>query len=276
MTRKLIPAQRHKRILEHLTRQHVVQNTSLAEMLRVSEATVRRDLEELDARGLLERTHGGAIFNQRLAQEPEYTSSAQSHPQEKRWIGICAAGLVEDGDIIFVNSGTTATQLVSHLRDVRDLTLVTNNVRATQEAREAGLDIELILLGGTFRYRSDSVAGVDALGMLNRIYASKAFIGVDGISLRHGCTTPTAPEADIARVMIERTHGPVIVLADHSKWGVVSNYQVASIDQIQAVVTDDGFADSAREALETNGIKVHLARTPRADNAPLRLARSGP
>ena len=276
MTRKLIPAQRHKRILEHLSRHHVVQNTTLADMLRVSEATVRRDLEELDARGLLERTHGGAVLNQRLAQEPEYTSSAQSHPHEKRCIGTYAAGLVDDGDIIFVNSGTTATQLVSHLREVRDLTVVTNNVRATQEAREAGLDIELILLGGTFRYRSDSVAGSDALAMLNRIYASKAFIGVDGIGLRHGCTTPTAPEADIARIMIERTHGPVIVLADHSKWGVVSNYQVAPIDQVQAVVTDDRFAESAREALETHGIEVHLAATNQADDAPLRLARSGP
>lgn len=272
MTRKLIPAQRHKRILEHLKLHHVVQNTSLAEMLGVSEATVRRDLEELDAQGLLERTHGGALLNQRLAQEPEYTASAQAHPQEKRWIGAHAAGLVEDGDIVFVNSGTTTTQLVSHLHDVRDLTLVTNNVRAAREAREAGLDIELVLLGGTFRYRSDSVAGSYALNVLGRIYAAKAFIGVDGISLRHGCTTPTAAEAEIARVMIDRTRGPVIVVADHSKWGVVSNFELAAIDQVRALVTDSGFDGAAREALEARGIKVHLARPV---DAPLRLARSG-
>lgn len=272
MTRKLIPAQRHKRILEHLKQHHVVQNTTLAEMLQVSEATVRRDLEELDAQGLLERTHGGAMLSQRLAQEPEYTDSAQSHPHEKRAIGAHAAGLVESGDIVFVNSGTTATQLVSHLHQVRDLTLVTNNVRAAQEARETGLDIELILLGGVFRYRSDSVAGHHAVNILNQIYAAKAFIGVDGISLRHGCTTPTAPEADVARVMIARTRGPVIALADHSKWGVVSNFQLAHIDQVQVLVTDDGFDGTACGALQERGIDVQLARVA---DAPLRLARSG-
>lgn len=273
MNRKLIPAQRHRRILEHLKLHNVVQNTTLSEMLGVSEATIRRDLEDLDARGLLERTHGGAVLSQRLPQEPDYGHSAQAHPAEKRAIGARAAELVEDGEIIFVNSGTTTTEVVRHLYGRRNVTVFTNNVRAAREAREAELDIELVLLGGAFRYRSDSVAGAYATNVLNQIYAARAFIGVDGISLRHGCTTPTEAEAEIARVMIARTRGPTVVVADHSKWGVVSNFELARVEQLHAVVTDAAFDGAAHQALQDCGVEVHVARSARSEPAVARIAR---
>lgn len=273
MDGKLIPAERHRRILEHLKLHQVVRISGLAAMLGVSEATIRRDLEQLDARNLLERTHGGAILSQSLPQEPEYGHSAQAHPAEKRVIGARAAELVEDGEIVFVNSGTTTTQVVRHLQNHRDVTVFTNNVRAVREAREAGLDVELVLLGGTFRYRSDSVAGAHAVNMLGRVHAARAFIGVDGISLRNGCTTPTDAEAEIARVMIERTRGPVIVVADHSKWGVVSNFELARLDQLHTLVTDEAFDAAGREALEQGGIEVHLARPARSNPVVARIGR---
>jgi DeoR/GlpR family transcriptional regulator of sugar metabolism len=264
VTKRLIPAQRHNLILEYLELHQVARSTFLSELLQVSEATVRRDLESLEQQGSLERTHGGATLSRRLPLEPEYSDSVLTHPDEKRYIGVRAAALVEAGDTIFVNSGTTATQVVRHLRDRAGVTVITNNVSAAMEAQEAGF--ELLLLGGLFRARAKSVTGRFATDALRQIYASKAFIGVDGLSLKYGCTTPIDAEAELARLMIERTHGPVIVVADHSKWGIVSNFEMARLDQIDWLVSDTGLDAGAQAALEARSVRVLLAGPEPAGN----------
>lgn len=258
MTKVLIPAQRRKHIQEFLELHQVAQNTFLSEMLQVSEATIRRDLAWMESHGILERTHGGATLSRRMPIEPEYSHSAQTHPIEKQAIGARAAALVEDGDTIFVNSGTTTTQVVRHIRDRARITVITNNVNAALEAQEA--DFEIILLGGSFRARAKSVVGRFATDILRQVYASKTFIGTDGLSLKYGCTTPINAEAELARLMIERTHGAVIVVADHSKWGIVSNFEIARLDQIHILVTDEGFDPNARTELSTRSVEIMIAR----------------
>jgi DeoR family fructose operon transcriptional repressor len=119
----------------------------------------------------------------------------------------------------------------------------------------------LILLGGSFRSRANSVVGRFAADVLRQVYASKAFIGVDGISLKHGCTTPISAEAEIARLMIERTRGTVVVVADHSKWGVVSNFEVAPLDRVHMLVTDDRLDTDARAELSGQISEVLIAST---------------
>jgi DeoR family fructose operon transcriptional repressor len=98
--------------------------------------------------------------------------------------------------------------------------------------------------------------------MLRQVSADRAFIGVDGITLKYGCTTPAGGEAEIARVMIERTHGSAIVVADHSKWGVVSNFEIASLDAVDILVTDSSLDPEARVALEARSVHVLLAGAP--------------
>ncbi len=257
MSKQLIPVQRHARIRDRLETHKAVSNTELGELLGVSEATVRRDLELLEKQGILERTHGGAILSQRMKQEPEYAARALAHPDEKRSIGAAAAALIEEGDTIFVNSGTTATQLIRNIPGGARVTVVTNNLSAALEVHEAGF--ELILLGGTFYPRSNAVVGHFAVENLRRMNANKTFIGADGISLKYGYTVPSNPEADLVRLMIERTHGSVIVVADHSKWGVVSNFEVAKIDEVHMLVTDDKFDTRARAELAARNVKVLIA-----------------
>jgi len=257
MSKQLIPAQRHERIRDRLETYQVVSNAELCELLDVSEATIRRDLELLEKQGILERTHGGAILSQRMKQEPEYAARALAHPNEKRSIGAAAAALIEDGDTIFVNSGTTATQVIRNIPSGAKVTVVTNNLTAALEVREVGF--ELILLGGTLYPRSNAVVGHFAAENLRRLNANKTFIGADGISLKYGYTVPSNPEADLVRLMIERTHGPVIVVADHSKWGVVSNFEVAKIDEAQMLVTDAKLGKIARAELEARSVKVIIA-----------------
>jgi DeoR/GlpR family transcriptional regulator of sugar metabolism len=257
MSKTLIPAQRRQRIFEFLQLHQVASISGLAKMLGASDATIRRDLQWLESQGIAERTHGGAVLTQRMPLEPAYASSAQAHPEEKRRIGLAAAALVRDGETIFLNSGTTTTQVMNHLlarQDVRDVTVITNNVTAALAAPPSGC--EVILLGGYFRPVATSVFGHFATAMLRQVSADRAFIGVDGITLKYGCTTPASGEAEIGRVMIERTHGSVIVVADHSKWGVVSNFEIASLDNLDIVVTDAGLAAEARAALEARSVRV--------------------
>jgi DeoR/GlpR family transcriptional regulator of sugar metabolism len=267
-----IPAQRRRLIREYLEIHQIARSSTLSDLLKASEATIRRDLEYLEMQGIVERTHGGAILSQRLPKEPAYAHSAQAHPEEKRAIGRAAAMLVEDGDTVFLNSGTTTTEVLRSLRlrtDLPNTTLITSNVTAALEARDA--PCEVILLGGTLRPRSNSVAGRFAIEMLKQVYAKKCFVGVDGISLKYNITTPSSAEAEIAAVMIERTRGLAVIVADSSKWGVVSNFEMAKMDQIQALVTDESISDDARSQLEGRSVEVVIARREFEPEALLKL-----
>ena len=204
MSKQLIPAQRFEQIRNRLEITKVVTNAELCELLGISEATVRRDLEWLEKQGVLERTHGGAILSQRLKSEPEYAARALAHPDEKRSIGATAAALIEDGDTIFVNSGTTATQVIGNIPSRAKVTVVTNNLTAALQVHNAGF--ELILLGGTFYPRSNAVIGHFASENLRRLNANKTFIGADGISLKYGYTVPSNPEAELVRAVIADEH----------------------------------------------------------------------
>jgi DeoR/GlpR family transcriptional regulator of sugar metabolism len=119
--------------------------------------------------------------------------------------------------------------------------------------------LELIYIGGTFRRQSNSLAGPLAVMVLEQVNANRAFIGVDGISARYGLTTPVLQEAKIAQLMIDRTHGPAIVVADHSKLGVVANFVTAPVDRVDILVTDEGFDEEYRAELEERGVKIIIA-----------------
>jgi DeoR/GlpR family transcriptional regulator of sugar metabolism len=257
MGKDLIPAQRRELIQEYLTVHKIARSTDLVEKLGVSEATIRRDLEWLESQGFLERTHGGAVLSQRMPFELKYVQRAESHPNEKRLIGIAAASLVEEGDVIFVNSGTTTSQVIRHLPRGKNLTIITNNLSAAIEVGET--EFELILLGGSFQPLSNAVAGRFAAENLRQLYANKAFLGVDGISLKYNCTVPSNAEAEVSRLMLERTLGPKIVVADHSKWGVVSSYEVAKIEQIQKLITDNMLDANACHELAARSVEVIIA-----------------
>ncbi|MGA2489789.1 MAG: DeoR/GlpR family DNA-binding transcription regulator, partial [Anaerolineales bacterium] len=123
MSKPLIPAQRRERIQEYLVTHKIVRMDDLYTMLDTSEATVRRDLEWLERQGVVERTRGGAILSQRLTFEPEYMQRAQKHPEEKRLIGKLASSFIEDNDVVFVNSGTTTTQVIRYIRGNAGITV---------------------------------------------------------------------------------------------------------------------------------------------------------
>jgi DeoR family transcriptional regulator, fructose operon transcriptional repressor len=257
VSKPLIPAQRRDRIQEYLAINKIARTVDLCRLLEASEATIRRDLEWLEHDGYLERTHGGAILSQRMALEPEYQQRAIAFPEEKVSIGSLAASLIGKDEIVFVNSGTTTTQVVHHARGDLGISIFTNNLSGALEVVDPGL--HFFVVGGEFQPRSNSLAGRFAIDNLAQIYADKAILGVDGISLKHGCTVPSNAEAEVVRQMIKQTRGEIIVVADHSKWGVVSNFQIAGIEEIDMLVTDGGFDQSAVDALEGRGVRLLIA-----------------
>ena len=257
MGKPLIPAQRRERIQEYLAIHQIARIADLCALLETSEATIRRDLEWLETEGILERTHGGAILSQRITSEPEYLQRVQKNPEEKRQIGALAASLIDDGDIVFINSGTTTTQVIHQIRANAGISVFTNNLNATLEMGESGFQHHL--LGGEYQPISKSSAGRFAMENLRQVYADKTIIGVDGISLKYGCSVPTNAEAEVVRAMIERTKGQIIIAADHSKWGVVSNFQIASIDEVDKLVTDEGIDLSAIESLKAHSVECVVA-----------------
>lgn len=251
-----LPAERYRRIQELLQERQVVRVAALAELLGVSELTIRRDLQALERRGILERTHGGAVMVQRMRTDLRYVEAVGAHPQEKRAIGRAAAALVAPGDTIFLNGGTTTLEVFRHLA-APGVRVITNHVGVALEAVDR--DVELILLGGHFRAASLSAVGPFATDALRRVHADKAFIGVEGISLVSGITTPSAQEAEIARLMIQRTRGPVTIVADHSKLGRVADFVIAPLDEVDRLVVDAGISPAYREQLLAAGVELVIA-----------------
>ncbi len=253
----MLPVERRNRILNLVRTEGVVRVNDLSETLDVSEITIRRDLEQLEVEGLLERTHGGAIFNQRIRLEPLYSEKHRTHQAEKRSIGMAAAGLVAAGDTLLVNSGSTTLQLFRHLALKPDIKVITSNMSAFLEVQGAAL--ELLLVGGSYRAQSNSLVGPLALLSLQQVFAGKCFIGVDGVSLKYGMTTPNLQEAEVARTMIERTRGQVIILADHSKIGVVADFVTAPLEKVDILVTDAGVHPEYVDELRALGVEVIVA-----------------
>ena len=256
----LMPAERQEYIVNLIQQKKGVRVSLLSQVLSVSEVTIRRDLEKLEEQGLLERTHGGAILTQRMRQEPLYIQKERIHTEAKRAIGKAAASLINEGETIFVHSGSTTRQIFSHLGHIPRLRVITSNAAAIAELGNREESIELIVVGGTYRWQSNSLVGPIALATIAQINAAKTFLGVDVISLQHGLTTPIQAEAEIARAMIEQTRGTIIVVADHSKIGVVAEFVSCPLKKVGAIVTDATLDEDWRESLAAEGIGIVVAR----------------
>ncbi len=258
MRKNLIPAQRRKLIQDYLQIHTIASITELSNLVETSEATVRRDLEQLENENFLERTSGGAIHQTRMNLESTYDTRAISFPDEKVQIGARAASMIADGDVVFINSGSTTTQILNHIPRDAHITVITNNMTAFSEF-EKDVNYEIILLGGNLNKKVSAVTGQFALSNLSQVYADKLFFGVDGISPKYGCTVPTNSEAEIIRMMIKRTRGLVAVVTDHSKWGVVSNFEVASLEQINTLITDNGIDQDAYGQLFSHSVDIIIS-----------------
>ena len=221
----------------------------------ISEVTVRKDLEVLEKRGILSRVHGGAILNQSSVHDIALTEKEHIYPKAKQLIGEKAAQMIKEGDVIFLDSGSTTTQIARNIKFKKDIKVITNAVNIASEL--AGTEIEVILTGGLLREKSFSLVGPIAEDSLQHINADKLFLGVDGIHFEFGLTTPNLMEARVNQLMIKKSI-EVILVSDSSKFGKRSMSFIADIGSVQQVITDKGIHNDDLRSLEELGVKVFL------------------
>jgi len=246
-------------ILQELLRAEKVSVPFLAERLDVSEGTIRRDLNELERRGLLRRSHGGAETIQPLLYEPFRHVSSYHEPEgrqaaEKRRIGLAAAQLVADGGIIAIGAGTTATQVARGVYLRKNLTVLTNAVNVAMELSHRP-DLKVFVTGGQLSGDWFALIGPSAIQTAGEMFFDKVFIGVDGIHAAHGLTTNYPDQASIHRVMMRQARQRIVV-ADHRKIGAVGTALIWPMENIDILVTDKDGAEADLDALISKGVDV--------------------
>jgi len=252
----MLSEERRRAILEILNREGRVLVLDLAKHFATSQVTIRKDLEALHAHGLIHRTHGGALpAREGALEDPTLREKEKLHRSEKLRIADAAAAMVQEGQVVILDSGTTATAIARALRGFQNLTIVTNAVNIAAEL--SGSPVEVILTGGTLRKNSFSLVGPIAEETLRRLNADLLFLGVDGFDVHYGLSTPNLLEAKVNRTMVEVAKRTVAV-CDASKFGRRSLSLIVPPTALHEVITDRGIPKSDLRTLKKSGIEVTL------------------
>lgn len=247
--RPALARQRQALILEQVREHGAVRVADLVTALGVSDMTVRRDLELLHERGLLEKVHGGAAAIEGSALfEPGFTAKSSLMQAEKQAIAATAASLVAPGTAIAISAGTTTFELGRGLVDVPGLTVLTNSVPVAEALYKDGRSDQTVILSGGVRTPSDALVGPFAVDVIRSLHVDTVFMGTHGLDPRSGLTTPNILEAETNRALIELGRR-LIVLADHTKWGIIGISSVARLADVDTVITDTGLEPAARSQL---------------------------
>jgi len=261
----LLAGRRQQLIAEEVRRRGGVRVSELTELLAVSDMTIRRDLDILASAGVLEKVHGGATTRGvPSTDEPGFEAKSHRQLEEKEAIAKKAAALVEAGQAIALTAGTTNWRLAHHLVQTPNLTVVTNSIEVANVLhRDGRSDLTVVLTGGV-RTPSDALVGPVALGALRSLHVDALFMGVHGMSAEAGFTTPNLLEGETDQALIESARR-VIVVADHTKWGVRGLSRIADLSVADTIVSDTGLSPEARAAVKEQGIELLLAsvRPPR-------------
>lgn len=254
--RLLGEARRHK-ILEWLQEEGSARVRTLAEAFGVSEVTVRQDLEKLEADGHIEREHGGAFLKSVPQQVRSMALQHQSHLDAKERIGRAAAALVENGETIILDSGSTTTAVATHLAGKRDLTVITN---ALNIALMLGADpgFEVHMTGGHFKAPTLSLSGERSADYFKGLYVRRLFLATAAIDVDSGLTYPALSDIAVKRAMIGAAE-QVCLVADSSKIGQRSFSALGGLDLVHVLITDDGITDADRKAIEGAGVQIIIA-----------------
>jgi DeoR/GlpR family transcriptional regulator of sugar metabolism len=257
----VLARQRQALILEETRRSGAVQVSDLVERLGVSDMTVRRDLDVLAKMGLVDKVYGGATsISQPSLDEPGFDAKSDRQLAQKEAIAAMAIRLATPGSAIGISAGTTTWVLARALGAVADLTIVTNSVRVAEMLHAEDRADHTVMLTGGIRTPSDALVGPVAVNALRSLHLDLVFLGVHGMADGAGFTTPNLSESETDRALIDAAK-KVVVLADHTKWGTVGLSTIASLDEADVLITDDGLPREAREVLAEHVGELLVADT---------------
>jgi DeoR family transcriptional regulator, aga operon transcriptional repressor len=252
----MLNLERHAKILELIDKRGKVEVGELSRLFRISEVTIRNDLKDLHKRGLVRRAHGGAVRIETVSVDASLHVKAALHADEKQRIGAAAAALIKDGDTVILDSGTTTQHIAKHIKDRKDLTVITNGINVAMELLGAK-GVRLVLLGGMVRQNSYSAVGHFAEDMLRQLSADKLFLAVDAFDLDFGLSTPNPEESKVNQAMVQIATEKILV-ADSSKFGKRSLSRIVPLSAIDKIITDNSLATDIQAELRARGVEVVL------------------
>lgn len=246
--------ERRDSIIQLIQETGKVRVDNLSEKFKVSSVTIRNDLDFLEKKGILYRTHGGALIRKNVYEDPTLEEKQKRFQKEKQKIGEKAVELINDGDSILLDSGTTAMEIAHRLQGKKNLTVMTNalNIALKLGSQE---NLNIMLTGGYMRQESFSLVGPEAEATIGNYFFDKLFLGVDGIDMKYGLTTPNPMEAQLNRTMVDRAQ-QVIAVADSSKFGRHSFSYICDVDVISTMVTDTNISPQYEKELIRRNINV--------------------
>ncbi|MEU0781809.1 DeoR/GlpR family DNA-binding transcription regulator [Streptomyces sp. NPDC006173] len=258
----MFAAERRQLILEMVRANGAVSLRELARVVQTSEVTVRRDVRALEAEGLLDRRHGGAVLPGGFTRESGFPQKSHLATAEKTAIADLAAGLVEEGEAIVVGAGTTTQELARRLARIPGLTVVTNSLLVAQALAHANR-VEVVMTGGTLRGSNYALVGSGAEQSLQGLRVSRAFLSGSGLTAERGLSTSNMLSASVDRALVQAA-AEVVVLADHTKLGADTMFQTVPTDLITRLVTDEPPAHDDRaatelQALADQGVQIAVA-----------------
>jgi len=253
----LLAEPRRMKILEWLQEEGSARVKDLSTAFSVSEATVRQDLERLEAEGCIEREHGGAFLKSLPQQVQAMALHHLVNMESKRKIGRFAASLVSDGETIILDSGSTTTEVARNLLGHQNLNVITNglNIALTLGAVPS---FSIHMPGGHFKAPTLSLSGEKSADYFNNIHAEKLFLATAAISFEAGLTYPSLADLHVKRAMIKAAR-QVYLVADSTKIGRVSFSSLGGLELVHVFITDAGIRDEDRRRLEESGVEVRIA-----------------
>ena len=234
--------------------------TELAKHFHVTPATIRRDLEALEEQGCLKRFFGGVEYILPHSEYVQYQTPKKDTTPAKQAIAQKAASMIANGDTVFLNSSSTTLYVLDYMENAQ-ASIITNNARAIDSAVPENVD--LLLTGGEIYGNKQSLVGEFALDTIRKVVATKCFLGVNGISAEGGVTSSFLQEVAINRNMIAHCNGPKIVLADHTKIGVMQNFFDYGLDMITHLITDSAADPKELDLIRAKGVEVIVVSVPK-------------
>lgn len=249
----MLGLERREKIMEKLRQDSKVYVSELAPLFKVTEETIRRDLEKLEGEGLLRRSYGGAMLAQSTSEDLPFTKRSTINSESKEKIAALAYSLISDGDTIMVDSSTTCQLLLARLTQRKNITVITNSIRLMNDF--AGSKFTMICTGGTLRPNSYSLTGQLAAACLAGYYVDFALISCKGVDLEKGIMESNESESEIKKLMIQQAR-EVVLLADHSKLDKTAFVKCANLSDLTYLATDTAPSEEWQRVLQENQVRL--------------------
>ena len=247
--------ERLEKIIALLEKEDRLVTKNLPEILNTTSVTIRKDIAILEQRGLLKRTHGGAIKPRKLFHGLALNEKEKLNLEEKIRIAKKAAKLISEGDTIILDSGSTTSFIAKEIKHMKGITVITNAINIVSILLNS--DIDVILIGGSLIKETSTLVGPLADDVLRKISADKLFIGVDGIDFEVGLTTPNILEANTSRVMMEMS-GEIILVVDASKFGRRSLGVISKVSEVNSIITTKKLSENELKKFADYDVEVFI------------------